>query len=136
MATKADEELRSQLQPGDLIIATQDRRFDKRFSPEQHYAQRVGDIIMVNNPNIGNLVGGTGINGTCHNGRKNIGLGSSFEVGTFRRATPDDPGYIATREQWHAELHTEIRRLRARVFLFACGLACSLITVFTLLANS
>lgn len=116
-------DLRSKLQPGDQIIATQDRRYPKRLSSDENYSQRVGDILMVNNPNIGDLVGGTGLNGVAHNGRKNVGLGCSFEVGTFRRATPDDPGFLATREQWYPIKNTEIRKLHVKTTLLKCALA-------------
>ncbi len=78
--------LKDKLRPGDQIIAIKDVRFSKHISKEEHHSQRVGDIIMVNNPRIGNSVGGTGINGTSYNGRPNIGLGTSFEDGTYRRS--------------------------------------------------
>lgn len=109
------EALRDSLRPGDQIIATEDRRFPKQFSPEGHYSQRVGDILMVNNPRIGNLVGGTGIRGVGPTGLDSKGLGVSFEVGTFRLATPDDPGYMATKDQWHQILQEELSRAHATV---------------------
>lgn len=121
-AQEAGEELRSQLRPGDQIIATKDCRYPKHISPDENYSQRVGDIIMVNNPNIGDAVGGTGLNGTAYNGRRQIGLGCSLKVGTFRRATPDDPGFLATREQWHSIKNAEIRKLRVRVLLLGSAL--------------
>lgn len=113
------KELQAVLQAGDQIIAIEDARFAKSISPEQHYSQRAGDIIVVNNPRIGDSVGGTGVNGVSHNGRKNFGLGCSLRVGTFRRATPDDPGYLATREQWHAIKDAEIRYLRRESFIYS-----------------
>lgn len=97
-------EIQKILQPGDQIIATEDAYFDynEEVKKKRLLSQRVGDIIMVNNPRMGDTVGGTGLNGTAHNGRKCLGLGGSLKVGTFRMATPDDAGYLATKEQWHA----------------------------------
>lgn len=90
------KKLQKSLVPGDLIIATEDAYFDNGKQ-----SQTKGDIIMVNSSSIGTtLVGGTGINGVAYNGRKCLGLGRSFRVGTFRRASPEDRGYMATREQW------------------------------------
>lgn len=117
------KELQSKLKPGDQIIATQDRRYPKHISPDENFSQRVGDILMVNNPNGNNRVGGTGLTGVAYNGRPNIGLGGSFEVGTFRLATPADPGYLGTREQWHPVLNAEIRKLRVTVFWLGAALA-------------
>lgn len=108
--------LKNQLRIGDQIIAVADARFPKHISLEQHYSQRVGDIIMVNNPRIVGMVGGTGITGTSYNGRPCLGLGSSLRDGTYRRATPDDKGYLATREQWHAIKDKEIKRLKSELW--------------------
>ncbi|EPG3568349.1 hypothetical protein ON011_003283 [Providencia rettgeri] len=90
------KQLQQSLVPGDLIIATENAYFENG-----KISQTKGDILMVNNPRIGDLlVGGTGLNGVAYNGRKCLGLCGSFRVGTFRRATPEDKGYMATREQW------------------------------------
>jgi hypothetical protein len=107
------KELQLQLQPGDQIIATEDVYFESG-----NYSQKVGDIIMVNNPKYAGIVGGTGLNGIAYNGRNCLGLGGSLKVGTFRRATPDDPGYMATREQWLSIENTEIRKLRLESFFY------------------
>ena len=110
-------DLKSQLRPGDQIIAIADARFPKHISPEQHYSQRVGDIIMVNNATgYKNMVGGTGITGADYKGRPCLGLGSSLDDGTYRRATPDDKGYLATREQWHAIKDAEIKQLKSELW--------------------
>lgn len=106
-------ELQLQLQPGDQIIATEDAYFDSG-----NYSQKVGDIIMVNNPKYAGSVGGTGLNGVAYNGRNCLGLGGSLKVGTFRRATPDDPGYMATREQWLSIECAEVRKMRIESFLY------------------
>lgn len=109
------QKLQSELQPGDQIIATRDEYYDSG-----EFSQKVGDIIMVNNARIGcDIVSGTGLNGVAYNGRKCIGLGGSLRVGSFRRATPDDAGFMATREQWGAVMDEEISRLKAKTFAFS-----------------
>lgn len=128
------EALQRELKAGDQIIAT-DIAFFKHASDKQ--SQHVGDLLMVNNPRIGNLVGGVSLNNRPgESGR--IGLGSSLKTGTFRRATPDDPGYLATREQWFAIKNSEIEKLKARLWAkrvdfwaalsVALGLAICLVT--------
>lgn len=110
------KELQTVLKPGDQIIATEDAYFPPHIATPPKLSQRKGDIIMVNNPRIGgDIVSGTGLNGVSYNGRKCLGLGGSLRVGTFRLATPDDPGFMATREQWVAAKDSEINRLRAMV---------------------
>ncbi|WVW37779.1 hypothetical protein Gekk315_00067 [Aeromonas phage Gekk3-15] len=111
------EELQRELVAGDQIIATKDAYFPAHIANPPKLSQRKGDIIMVNNPRVGcDIVSGTGLNGTAHNGRRCIGLGGSLRVGTFRRATPDDEGFMATRSQWHAHKDAEISRLKASLF--------------------
>lgn len=118
------QKLQLELRPGDQIIATSDAHYESG-----EFSQRVGDIIMVNNTrvsrdsdgeiyHISDIVSGTGLNGVAYNGRECLGLGGSLRVGTFRRATPDDPGFMATREQWSAIKDAEIERLRAKLFAF------------------
>lgn len=103
-----------ELKPGDLIVATEIAFYD--HAPDKQ-SQWVGDLIMVNNPR-GGSVGGTGLYdgpGKRENReRPSLGLGTSLEAGTFRRATIDDPGFMATREVWGAE----ISRLRAESFAY------------------
>lgn len=106
-------ELQLQLQAGDQIIATEDAYFDSG-----NYSQKSGDIIMVNNPRYHGSVGGTGLNGVAYNGRKCLGLGGSLKVGTFRRANPEDPGFMATREQWLAIESDEVRKMRVESFVY------------------
>lgn len=116
--------LQAQLKPGDQIIATEDAFYDNGEA-----SQRAGDIIMVNNTRVGSdIVSGTGLNGTAYNGRPSIGLGGSLKVGTFRRATPDDPGFMATREQWGAIKDAEIISLKSSLH----SLQITLLAVMTL----
>lgn len=110
------KELQAVLKPGDQIIAIEDAYFPPHIATPPKLSQRKGDIIMVNNPRVGcDIVSGTGLNGVAYNGRECIGLGGSLRVGTFRLATPDDPGFMATREQWEQFKDAEINRLRAMV---------------------
>lgn len=110
------KELQEALKPGEQIIAIEDAYFPPHIATPPKLSQRKGDIIMVNNPRVGcDIVSGTGLNGVAHNGRECIGLGGSLRVGTFRLATPDDPGFMATREQWEQFKDAEINRLRAMV---------------------
>lgn len=98
-----DVALQKELKPGDLIIATDVAFFeyDEEVKKKHIYSQQVGDVIMVNNPRVGSgMVSGTGLNGTAYTGRKSLGLGSSLSLGKFRRAVPEDEGYIATLPFW------------------------------------
>lgn len=106
------EALRRELKAGDQIIATDIAFF--RHAPDKQ-SQHIGDLLMVNNPRIGDAVGGVSLNNRPGESSR-IGLGSSLVVGTFRRATPDDPGYLATREQWFAIKNSEIEKLQARLW--------------------
>lgn len=115
------KELQAILKPGDQIIATEDSYFPPHIATPPKLSQRKGDIVMVNNSRVGcDIVSGTGLNGVAYNGRECLGLGGSLRVGTFRRATPDDAGFMATREQGFAIKDAEIQQLRDK--LFACGL--------------
>lgn len=123
------KELQAILQPGDQIIATEDAYFDynEEVKKKHLYSQQVGDIIMVNNPRMGDSVGGTGLNGTAYNGRKCLGLGGLLKVGTFRMATPDDPGYMATKEQWHSIKDDKISDLSNRLMTHRVMSVCCLV---------
>jgi hypothetical protein len=119
------------LKAGDQIIATEDAYFDynEEVKAKRLLSQRKGDIIMVNNPmvtrnangvitSIGDKVNGNGIydGGRRPKGeRPNKGLGCGLKVGTFRMAESTDPGYMATREEWHAHLLAEIDGMRAKI---------------------
>lgn len=98
-----------QLKPGDLIVATEISHYT-HAGAEGKQSQWVGDMIMVNNPRSNGSVGGTGIYdgpGKREPGeRPSLGLGTSLHAGTYRLATPDDPGFMGTREVWEKHLTT------------------------------
>lgn len=123
-AASAKDELKQSLKVGEQIIAIADARFSADINPDRPYSQRVGDIIMVNNPKIIGMVGGNGVKGHSYTGRSILGLGSSLNDGTYRRATPDDEGYLATKEQWHGHLHDKIKRLTLKGFITESLLIC------------
>ena len=115
MSSKQDRAL----VPGDQIIATDVCYFDysEEVKRKRLYSQQPGDILMVNN--LGDeIVGGFSLNGVAYNGRKRLGLAGSLRVGKFRLATPDDPGYMATREQWHDMERALITSLRSKLVLW------------------
>lgn len=116
------QELKLQLKPGDQIVATEITHYTHRGA-EGKQSQWIRDLIMVNNPRMHDSVGGTGLYdgpGKRENReRPSLGLGSLMLDGTYRRATPDDPGFMATREQWIAHADQEARRLRMQSFI--CG---------------
>lgn len=126
-------ELQLKLKAGDQIIATDIAFYDynEEIKKQRKQSQWVGDIMMVNNPRVtrdkdGNvthasdIVSGHGLNREPRTTgeRPNLGLGTSLKVGTFRMATPDDPGFVATREQWYAFKDAEIRKLRIESFVY------------------
>jgi len=137
--TKA-QELQVSLRAGDMIIATETAYFDynEEVKKQHIFSQQPGDIVMVNNINvsrskatgeiyhIGDRVSGTGIKGVSHTGRNILGLGSSLDVGKFRLATPDDPGFMGTRETFELHYEEKIRKLTLQNnFLFVVGLTCA-----------
>lgn len=139
MKLTKDQELQIALRPGDMIIATETAYFEYNEEVRKQHipSQQPGHIVMVDNTNvvrskdtgeiyhIGNSVSGTGINGTSHTGRNILGLGSSLVVGKFRRATPDDPGFMGTRETFELHYEEKIRKLTLQNnFYFVVGLAC------------
>lgn len=101
-----------QIKAGGQVTATKDARFPAHISPEQHFSQRAGDMMLVNRVHADGSVSGAGLNGTAHNGRPCIGLCGGFDAGTFRLATSDDPGFLQNSDKWAAEL----RRLRRESF--------------------
>jgi hypothetical protein len=114
MNSKPDERepLQSELKAGDQIVATDIAFFD--HAPTMQ-SQHVGDLMMVNNPRMYGIVGGVALNNRPGEWGR-VGLGCSLKTGTFRRATPDDSGYLATREQWFAIKDSEIAKLKARLW--------------------
>lgn len=119
-------ELQLKLKNGDQIIATAIAFYDHAPHKQSQY---IGDLLMVNNPHVSrnletgevraaDFVSGDLLNNLPGSSRNRIGLCSSLNVGTFRLATPDDPGYMATREQWCAIKDREIRDLRVGLFVW------------------
>ena len=109
------------LKPGDLIVATKISHYT-HAGAEGKQSQWVGDMIMVNGQSPDGYVRGTGL----YDGpgkrptqeRPSLGLGTSLHAGTYRLATPRDPGYMATREQW-ANIHAvEVKQLRLESFVW------------------
>lgn len=125
-------ELQLQLKAGDQIIATDIAFYDysAEIRAQRKQSQWVGDIMMVNNPRVSfdadgsnrsaDIVSGNGLNREPRSPgeRPNIGLGTSLRVGTFRMATPDDHGFVATREQWWAIKDAEARKMRVESFVY------------------
>lgn len=118
------KELQLKLANGDQIIATEIAFYD--HAPGKQ-SQHVGDLLMVNNTHVrhnletgqvrtSDHVSGCLLNNLPGESRNRVGLCSSLDVGTFRRATPDDAGFMATREQWCSIADAEIRSLRRSSF--------------------
>lgn len=137
--------LQLELKPGDQIIATETAYYD--YSPEiaaqKKISQRPGKILMVNNPHVtrsaggevthaGDSVSGTGIFGPVEAGERGpLGLGGSLKVGTFRRATPADPGFMGTRETWFKFERRALTKLQAQAFAFGAlfGAVCAAVLI-------
>lgn len=98
-----------QLKPGDLIVATEISHYT-HAGAEGKQSQWVGDIVMVNSQLKNGFVGGTGIydgpGKRDQSERPSLGLGTSLNAGTYRLATPDDPGFMATKDVWEKHLVT------------------------------
>lgn len=122
------QKLQLSLKPGDIIIATDIHYFDydETVKAKRLYSQQPGDLLMVNNPHvtrngegdiihIGDSVQGVSLNGVAYNGRKSMGLGSSLKVGKFRLATPDDIGYMATRDVFELYDNQKIKVLSEKL---------------------
>lgn len=111
----------SDVKVGDQVIALEDAYFPLSISKTPKRSQAKGELLLVNTFHRGGGVSGAGLNRvprTLRN-RPNMGLGCSFQAGTYRLATPEDPGYLATREQWHAVKDAECRRLRFESFAWS-----------------
>lgn len=106
--------LKESLKPGDQIIALTDAYYPEHISPERTIRQHKGDIIMVNSTNLSDITSGCGIHEAVPGSgpRPSKGLGCSFQDGTYRLATPSDPGFMATKEQWREELLRPLKRER------------------------
>jgi hypothetical protein len=126
------KELQLKLTNGVQIIATDIAFYDysEEIRKQRKQSQHVGDLLMVNNPRVArnkdtgevlhaaDIVSGELLNNLPGESRNRIGLGGSLKVGTFRLATPDDPGYMATREQWADFKDSQIFKLRCESFVF------------------
>lgn len=76
-------------------------------SSGKDYGPKVGDIVAVNNASgLGDSIG-------CHTADH---LGTLVNRDCVRLATPDDPGYVATRDEWHSVLQIENRLLMRETF--------------------
>lgn len=109
-------ELQLQLQAGDQIITTADHYFNHAPTVLMHGP---GRVYVVNNPGVLRSKDGeirhVSDSVGCNNSR---GLGCSAAVGKFRMATPDDPGYRSTREQWWSIKDDETRKARIESFVY------------------
>lgn len=119
-------ELQLELKAGDQIIATEMAYYDynETIKKEMKVSQMPGDLMMVNNTRVtynadgsvhraADIVSGNGLNREPRfpGERPNIGLGTSLKVGKFRRATPDDHGYMMTVKEWDAYQFKRLRHL-------------------------
>lgn len=113
-------ELKLSLNAGDQIYCLADAYYDynEEIRARKVISQRVGEILMVNNPGWEEVDGvrqyarqdasGPGIYSPYKaKGDRFIGLGNSFDDGTYRRAVPTDPGYMATWPEWKEWLGLE-----------------------------
>lgn len=128
MILTKDQQLQASLKAGDIIIATEIDYFDynEEIKEKMLYSQQPGDLLMVNNTHvtrneegdiihISDCVGGVSLNGTSYNGRECLGLGGSLTVGKFRLATPDDLGYMATRDAFQAHDNQKVKQLQQQL---------------------
>uniref|UniRef100_A0AAU6W3C6 Uncharacterized protein n=1 Tax=Pseudomonas phage Cygsa01 TaxID=3138529 RepID=A0AAU6W3C6_9VIRU len=105
--------LKESLKAGDQIIALEDAFYDNG-----KHSQRRGDVAMVNNPRMNGIVGCHGLTGEAYNGSPLKGLGTALNDGTYRRATPDDPGYHGTIEEFELYLSGQLKWERRQSFWF------------------
>jgi len=89
---------------GDIVIATKISHFTHKGA-EGVQSQKIGDIMLVNNPSDGGWVGG------CSLMPGSKGLGSSLHPGTYRLAKPSDEHYVMTLREW--DRYQPERALRA-----------------------
>jgi len=132
--------LQRSLKNGDQIICTEEAFFTYSGCKELAVSQLVGDMVYVNGnglgtirrpsdgeilPTIGNSVQGALINQQPYHhplkpkdSRPNrLGLCTGLNVGTFRLATHEDPGYLDTRDGWSLYYERELKRERAISFI-------------------
>lgn len=78
---------------GDIVIATKISHYTHKGA-EGVQSQKVGDMLMVNNPYADGHVQG------CSLMPGAIGLGTSLNAGTYRVAKPSDKHYVMTVQEW------------------------------------
>lgn len=78
---------------GDIVIATAISHFTHKGA-EGVQSQEVGDVLLVNNPHEDGHVQG------CSLMPGVVGLGSSLDPGTYRRAKPSDKHVVMTVQEW------------------------------------
>lgn len=78
---------------GDIVIATE-IAFYTHAGAEGKQSQKVGDMLLVNNPHESGHVQG------CSLMPGVVGLGSSLSAGTYRLAKPSDKHYVMTVQEW------------------------------------
>lgn len=129
--------LQRSLKNGDQIICTEEAFFTHSSCKELTVSQLVGDMVYVNgngvrkspfNPDhtmVNDSVQGALINQAPYNhplkpkdeSRNRLGLCTGLNVGTFRLATHEDPGYLDTRDGWSLYYERELKRERAISFI-------------------
>lgn len=78
---------------GDIVIATKISHYTHKGA-EGVQSQKVGDMLMVNNPYADGHVQG------CSLMPGAIGLCTSLNAGTYRVAKPSDKHYVMTVQEW------------------------------------
>lgn len=78
---------------GDIVIATEIAFFTHKGA-EGKQSQKVGDMLLVNNPHEDGYVQG------CSLMPGVVGLGSGLRPGTYRLAKPSDKHYVMTLQEW------------------------------------
>lgn len=131
--------LQRSIKRGDQVICTKEAYFTYSGVEGPTVSQLVGDMIYVNgngirpdpfNPereSVCDSVQGALINQAPYDHplkpkgeRKNrLGLCTTLNVGTFRLATHDDPGYLDTREGWSLYYEILLKKERAMSFLWS-----------------
>lgn len=111
-----DPALKDTLVAGTQLYALTEEFFN---SDPTKYCQKPGDIVQFNSAKYNDIVGGHGVNGVSYTGRSTLGLGVILKDGTYRLATPDDPGYLGTKELWHDHMQREIKDLRSSLLMLS-----------------
>ena len=78
---------------GDIVIATEIAFYPPHIGNGAQ-SQEIGDVLLVNNPYESGRVQG------CSLMPGSVGLGSSLNPGTYRKAKPSDKHYVMTVKEW------------------------------------